>query len=160
MWISLHLSCLGVGWDSWTCIFIFFLNFGKLWGHCFFLYFSYFFFSFPSEIPTMNILVCLMILQFLQDLFIYLCFCLFFLFAFFFLFPNRILLIVSSSSLLILSSSYWNMLLTPLVSFSFQLLYFKLQNFYLVPFNNFYLFIDILILFVYLFPDFFYSFCL
>lgn len=52
----------------------------QLWealGHCFFIYFSYFFFSFPSEIPTVHLLVCLMIIQFLQDLFIYLCFCLF-----------------------------------------------------------------------------------
>lgn len=101
----------------------------QLWealGHYFFTYFSYFFFSFLSEIPTRHILSCLMTLPFLRDLFIYLWFL-------FFLFPNRIHSIVLSSSLLILSSSCSNMLLTPLVSFSFQSLYFQLENFYFVP---------------------------
>lgn len=62
------------------------------------------------------------------------------------------------NSFIVLSSIQWFLLLSAqyavelLKSFSFQLLYFLIQNFYLVPFYNIYLFIYILFIFFHWFP--------
>ena len=63
-----------------------------------------------------------------------------------------------SSSLLILSPTCSNLLLSPSIEmFNFNYCVLQLQNFCLVHFHNFYLFIDIFLLFVYIFLIYFSS---
>lgn len=74
----------------------------------------------------------------------------FFILFFFLLFRfNNFIVLSSIQWFLLLSAQYAVELLK---SFPFQLLYFRIQNLYLVPFYNFYLFIYILLIFFYWFP--------
>lgn len=127
MGISLNLSCLGICWDSWTCIFISFLNFGKIWAiislHISPTSFSLFF---------LRSLQCIYWFAWWHYRSFGICSFIFGFFSFLSI-PKQDTFNCVIFKLLILSSSCSNMLLTPLVSFSFQSLYFQLENFYFVP---------------------------
>lgn len=122
--LSLNLSCLGF-WTSWICVFMYFIRFRKFFGHYFFQSFGG---NFLFSYGTMFMMCMLLYLMLgLAN------------FSLIFKFAESFSYLFKS----VVEPLCWN------VHFSYCLL--QLQNFCLVHFHNFYLFIDIFPLFVYIF---------